>query len=205
VSQPHRKSEDRDSLSRRRAPILSRAKKVRGDGELVAHVDRGAEEHPDDDLVLDISAFLITASNQVPYGDQRYCVFYNERLSTDQSTRYVEDDNGAGEHINVNLRRVDLEVTKIVFCVSIYDAEDLGYTFDKIPEAHFWIEGPFVGGDGEMEEVYSDNLSKHFGKASAVVVGEIHRSGDDGWKYIRLGHVYPSLREIGDIYGVTFG
>jgi len=184
--------------------MLTRARKVRGDGELVAHVDRGAEAHVDDDLVLDISAFLITVDNKVPYNDQRYCVFYNERLSTDQSTRYVEDDNGAGEHINVSLKNVDREVAKIVFAVSIYDADDLGYTFNRIPEAHFWIEGPFVGGQGEMEEIFSDNLSKHYGEAAAVVVGEIHRSGD-GWKYIKLGHVYPSLLEIGAVYGVAFG
>lgn len=202
MSQPHRRSEERDGLIRRPPPRLSRDKKVRGEGELIAHIDRGSDANVDDDVVLDISAILIGADNRIPFGDDRYCVFYNARLSTDQSTRYV-DDGDAGEHINVNLRAVDQAVSKIVFTVSIYDADDLNYTFGSISEAHFWIEGPLVGGEGEKEEVFSDNLSKHFPDASALVVGELHRSGD-GWKYLRLGHTYPGLAEIGTLYGVTF-
>src|SRR5262245_12076266 len=82
--------DDPSSTTRRRPFSMARASKVRGEGELIAHVGRKPGTHADD-VQLDLTAFLVGAEDQVPQGDRLYCVFYNNHLSVDRSTRFLED------------------------------------------------------------------------------------------------------------------
>ena len=182
---------------------MARAPKIRGEGELIAHVGRKPGTHADD-VQLDLTAFLVGPEDQVPLGDRLYCVFYNNHLSVDRSTRFLEDVADGSEFIHIDLKDVDERVKKIIFAVSIYDADVLGHTFGTISDARFWVEGEFVSKPG-LAEIHSDNLSELFGGHAAVVIGEVYRSAK-GWEYRKLGtnHTYASLAEIGRAYGVRF-
>src|SRR6476646_9449473 len=74
---------------------------------------------------LDASA-LLCADGRVP-GDE-YLVFYNNLKSPEGSVEHTGDNltgegEGDDEQIKVDLAKVPAEVDKIVFPVSIYDAE----------------------------------------------------------------------------------
>jgi stress response protein SCP2 len=197
--------EDNDNpvTTRRRPFSVARAQRIRGEGELIAHVGRAEGTHSDD-LKLDLTAFLLGADDKVPFGDRAYCVFYNHHLSPDHSTRMVENEADGTEFVHVDLGKVDETVTKIVFAVTIYDADVLKHTFGTVTDARFWIEGEFANRT-KLDLVHSDDLSALFGPHTAVVIGEVYRSGKF-WDYRALGggHTYPGLIEIGRAYGVRF-
>ena len=195
--------DDPSATTRRRPFSVARNQKIRGEGDLIAHVGRKAGTHVDD-LKLDLSAFLLGSDDKVMYGDRTYCVFYNNHLSTDRSTRFLEDETDGSEFILAHLKDVEESVRKIVFAVSIYDADVLSHTFGLVTDARFWLEGEFANKPG-MSEIHSDNLSELFPDQSAVVIGEVYRSGKS-WDYRKLGagHTYADLAEIGSAYGVRF-
>src|SRR6476620_6448843 len=78
------------------------------------------------DFDLDASALLVDQSSKI-LSDQ-YFVFFNNLKSPDGSVEHTGDNltgegEGDDEMIKVNLAGVPAEVDKIVFAVSIYDAE----------------------------------------------------------------------------------
>jgi tellurium resistance protein TerD len=197
-------SDDPATSTRRRPFTASRGQKVRGEGDLIAHIGRASALTHADDLQLDVSAFLVGTDNMVVEGDRTYCVFYNNHLSADRSTRFLEDASDGSEFIRTHLRDVEEAVQKIVFGVSIYDAEILHHTFGSIADARFWIEGQFVNRTG-LSQIKSEDLSKLFPTSAAVIIGEVYRSGT-AWDYLPLGggHTYANLTEMGRAYGVRF-
>jgi len=204
VSQGLEDHDNPSATTRRRPFSIARTPKIRGEGELIAHVGRTPTTTHVDDLKLDLTAILLGGDDKVPFGDRAYCVFYNNHLSTDRSTRFLEDESDGTEFIQVHLKDVEEQVKKIVFAVTIYDADVLGHTFGKVTDARYWIDGEFVSRSG-MSHVHNDNLSELFPAQTAVVIGEVYRSGKV-WDYRPLGggHTYPSLVEIGRAYGVRF-
>jgi tellurium resistance protein TerD len=192
------------STTRRRPFSASRTQKIWNDGDLVAHVGRALGQTHTDDLKLDLTAFLVGADDKVVEGDRSYCVFYNNHLSPDHSTRFLENDADGSEFIKTHLNKVEEEVRKIVFGVTIYDADVLEHTFGTVSDASFWIEGEFTSRSG-LANIHSDNLSQMFPTHTAVVIGEVYRSGK-GWDYRTLGggHTYTDLVEMGRAYGVKF-
>jgi stress response protein SCP2 len=197
-------AEDHDNpvTTRRQRLTTTRGARIRGEGELIAHVDRAVAQHRDD-VKIDLTAILVGADDQVPFGDRSYCVFYNAHLSPDHSTRFVENLVDGTEFLRVTLPRVDEKVSKIVFVVSVYDAEVLGHTLGSAEQPRFWIEGDFASRTDAR--AFGEDLSALFPGERAVVVGEVYRSGHD-WDYRPLGggHTYPSLADACRAYGVVF-
>ena len=81
------------------------------------------------DYDLDASALLLDASGKV-LSDQHF-VFYNNLRSPDGSVEHTGDNltgegEGDDESVKVNLAAVPAEIEKIVFPVSIHDAENRG-------------------------------------------------------------------------------
>src|SRR6201747_349977 len=78
------------------------------------------------DFDLDASALLVNTTGKI-LSDQ-YFIFFNNLTSPDGSVEHTGDNltgegEGDDEMIKVNLATVPAEVDKIVFAVSIYDAE----------------------------------------------------------------------------------
>ena len=88
------------------------------------------------DYDLDASALLLDASGKVL--SDRHFVFYNNLTSPDGSVEHTGDNltgegEGDDETVKVNLAAVPAEVDKILFPVSIHDAESRGHR--RTPEA----------------------------------------------------------------------
>ena len=90
------------------------------------------------DFDLDASAILTNADGKVT-SDQGF-VFFNNLKSPDGSVEHTGDNitgegEGDDEQIKVNLAGVPADVTKIVFPVSIYDAESRQQSFGQVRNA----------------------------------------------------------------------
>src|ERR1044072_2831209 len=91
------------------------------------------------DFDLDASAIAVNPQGKV-YSDGHF-VFFNNKQTPDQTIVHTGDNRtgeGAGddEAINVNLAGLPADVDKIVFPVSIYDAEN--------PQVKVYSDGHFV-------------------------------------------------------------
>lgn len=155
------------------------------------------------DFDLDASALMLNSSGKI-VSDQHF-VFFNNLKSPDGSVEHTGDNltgegEGDDEQIKVNLASVPADVDKIVFPVSIYDAEGRGQSFGQVRNAFIRI----VNQDGNAEIARYD-LSEDASTETAMVFGEVYRSGSE-WKFRAVGQGYTTgLRGIAQDFGVNVG
>ena len=153
------------------------------------------------DFDLDASAILTSETGKV-VSDKGF-VFYNNLKSDDGSVEHTGDNttgegDGDDEVIKVNLAAVPAGVQKIVFPVSIYDAENRGQSFGQVRDAYIRIVNQAGG-----QEIARYDLSEDASTETAMVFGELYRNGAE-WKFRAIGQGYASgLRGIAQDFGVN--
>jgi tellurium resistance protein TerD len=150
---------------------------------------------------LDASAIGCRADGKV--ASDQYFVFFNNLKSPDGSIEHTGDNitgegDGDDEQIKVNLTAVPAELDKIVFPVSIYDAESRGQSFGQVRNAYIRIVDQHGGA-----ELARYDLSEDASTETAMVFGELYRNGAE-WKFRAVGQGYSSgLAGIARDYGVN--
>ncbi|MBC2874283.1 TerD family protein [Streptomyces sp. TYQ1024] len=150
---------------------------------------------------LDASALLCGGSGKV-LSDGHF-VFFNNLTSPDGSVRHAGDAGGAGpagdaQRIHVDLGRVPADVMKIVFPVSLYEAESRGQDFRQVRGAHIRVTDQEGGAELARYELAAGDA----GDETAMVFGELYRHGAE-WKFRAVGQGYASgLAGIAADYGV---
>ncbi len=153
------------------------------------------------DYDLDASALLCGASGKV--ASDRHFVFYNNLTSPDGSVEHTGDNltgegDGDDEVIKVNLAAVPADIAKIVFPVSIHDAEARGQSFGQVRNAFIRVVNQADG-----RELARYDLSEDAATETAMVFGELYRHGGE-WKFRAIGQGYASgLRGIAQDFGVN--
>ncbi|PJE94382.1 chemical-damaging agent resistance protein C [Streptomyces carminius] len=153
------------------------------------------------DFDLDASALLTNAEGKVS-SDQNF-VFFNNLKSPDGSVEHTGDNltgegEGDDEAIKVNLAGVPADVTKIVFPVSIYEAEARQQSFGQVRNAYIRVVNQADG-----NELARYDLSEDASTETAMVFGELYRHGAE-WKFRAIGQGYASgLRGIAQDFGVN--
>ncbi|AUH41410.1 TerD family protein [Streptomyces sp. CMB-StM0423] len=153
------------------------------------------------DFDLDASAIAVNAEGRV-FSDQHF-IFFNNRQSPDQTIVHTGDNvtgEGAGddEQIKVDLAGLPAEIDKIVFPVSIYDAETRSQNFGQVRNAFIRV----VNQAGEAEIARYD-LTEDAATETAMVFGELYRNGAE-WKFRAVGQGYASgLSGIAQDFGVS--
>ena len=117
---------------------------------------------------LDASALLCQSGRVL--GDEWF-VFYNNLKSPDGSVEHTGDNltgegEGDDEQIKVNLAGVPADVEKIVFPVSIYDAENRSQNFGQVRNAYIRIVNQAGGA-----EIARYDLSEDAATETAMVFG----------------------------------
>ena len=108
------------------------------------------------------------------------------------------EGEGDDEQIKVNLAGVPAEVAKIVFPVSIYDAESRQQSFGQVRNAFIRVVNAENG-----TELARYDLSEDASSETAMVFGEIYRNAGE-WKFRAIGQGYASgLAGIVRDYGVN--
>ncbi|UGQ14078.1 TerD family protein [Yinghuangia sp. ASG 101] len=150
---------------------------------------------------LDASALLCGAAGKV-LGDD-YFVFYNNLKSPEGSVEHTGDNltgegEGDDEVLLVDLTLVPHNVEKIVFPVSIYDAETRGQTFGQVRNAYIRIANQADGNELARYDLTEDASSE-----TAMIFGELYRYQGE-WKFRAVGQGYASgLRGIALDFGVS--
>ncbi len=150
---------------------------------------------------LDASALLTGANGRV-LSDEHF-VFFNNLKSPDGSVEHTGDNltgegEGDDETLNVELALVPAEVQKIVFTVSIYEAEQRGQAFGQVTNAYIRVVNRADG-----VELARYDLSEDASTETAMIFGEVYRR-DAEWKFRAVGQGYASgLRGIAIDFGVN--
>jgi tellurium resistance protein TerD len=153
------------------------------------------------DFDLDASAILLNAAGKVL--SDKHFVFFNNLTSPDGSVEHTGDNltgkgDGDDEAIKVNLAAVPVEVDRIVFPVSIYDADTRRQSFGQVTNAFIRV----VNAAGEREIARYD-LTEDASTETAMLFGELYRNGPD-WKFRAVGQGYASgLAGIARDFGVN--
>ncbi|UGY91176.1 TerD family protein [Streptomyces gobiensis] len=154
------------------------------------------------DFDLDASALLTNAQGKVA-SDQDF-VFFNNLKSPDGSVEHQGDElvGGTGttddEVIKVNLATVPPQIQKVVFPVSIYDAETRQQSFGQVRNAYIRVVNQADG-----SELARYDLTEDASTETAMVFGELYRHGAE-WKFRAVGQGYASgLRGIAQDFGVN--
>ncbi|MFB4299583.1 TerD family protein [Actinomadura sp. NTSP31] len=155
------------------------------------------------DFDLDASALMLAATGKV-MSDQHF-VFFNNLKSPDGSVEHTGDNltgegEGDDESINVDLTGVPPECDRIVFPVSIYDADNRQQNFGQVRNAFIRIVNRADGG-----ELARFDLTEDASTETAMVFGELYRHGAE-WKFRAVGQGYASgLAGIALDFGVNVG
>ena len=153
------------------------------------------------DFDLDASAIVLDSSGKVL--SDKHFVFFNNTATPDQTVVHTGDNvtgqgDGDDEQIKVNLAGLPPEADKIVFPVSIYDAENRSQNFGQVRNAFIRV----LNQAGEAEIARYD-LSEDAATETAMLFGEIYRNGAE-WKFRATGQGYASgLSGIARDFGVN--
>jgi len=152
---------------------------------------------------FDLDASALLCSNGRVLGDE-YFVFYNNLKSPDGSVEHMGDELVGGtdaeddEVVKVNLTQVPPQVDKIVFPVSIYEAEPRGQNFGQVRNAYIRVLNQADGA-----ELARYDLSEDASNETAMIFGELYRYNGE-WKFRAVGQGYASgLRGIALDFGVN--
>ncbi len=150
---------------------------------------------------LDGSAYLLNSSGKVR-SDADF-IFYNNNKSADGSIVHTGDNrSGAGdgddESINLDLDRIPADVDKIVFAVTIHDADNRKQNFGQVSKAYMRC----INADGQKEIARFD-LSEDGSVETAMIFGEVYRSGAE-WKFRAVGQGFKGgLGPLAKSFGVN--
>jgi tellurium resistance protein TerD len=143
---------------------------------------------------VDISAFMLDSTHKIV--SDEWFVFYGQTNSPDNSLKLncngTADDNKC---ISANLTKVSNEVSRIVFVLTIYDAETEGLNFSMIDNAYIRILNDGI-------EIIRFILNDYYDTVTSMMLGELYRHNGK-WKFNAIGDgVKKDLAGLCEMYGV---
>lgn len=145
---------------------------------------------------VDVSAFLLTADGRVP-GDSWF-VFYGQKTSPDQSCRLLTEHSHPSDRqtILIDLTKINANVKKIVFVLTINDAFAKRLHFGMIRDAYIRILL------SDQTEIVSFKITDYYTNIISMMIGEIYQHNGT-WKFNAVGNgVAKDLAGLCSLYGV---
>jgi tellurium resistance protein TerD len=152
------------------------------------------------DFDLDASAFMVKEDGKVR-SDADF-IFYNQLRSSCGSVEHTGDNKtgsgeGDDESLVILLDKVPADIQRIVFTVTIHDAEARRQNFGQVSNAFIRL----VNKDSNNEVARFD-LSEDASVETAMVFGEIYKHGSE-WKFKAVGQGYAGgLGALARQYGI---
>ncbi len=150
---------------------------------------------------LDASAFLVKADGKVR-SDGDFC-FFNNKVVADGAVQHMGDNTtgvgeGDDEVVKVELAKIPADIEKVVFTVTIYDADTRRQNFGQVSHAYIRILNEDNG-----QEIARYDLSEDASVETAMIFGEIYRHGGE-WKFKAVGQGFAGgLGPLASSYGVN--
>lgn len=152
---------------------------------------------------LDASVFM-TGENGKVLNDASF-IFYNNKTSADGSVEHLGDNRsgqgeGDDEQVNVKLTSLVSDVTKLVFAVTIHDAEARKQSFGQVSNAYIRVLNKADG-----KEIARYDLSEDASTETAMIFGELYRHNAE-FKFKAIGQGFAGgLKPLAEAYGVSIG
>jgi tellurium resistance protein TerD len=138
----------------------------------------------DEDFDLDASALALGADDRILSRD--YFVFFNNLASprgeiVHRGDNLTGEGDGDDEQIEVNLDKLSQTVVRIVFAVTIHNADYRHQSFGGVRNAFIRVVDAAAG-----QELARHNLSTDAAAETAMLFGELFRA-NGGWRFRALG------------------
>jgi stress response protein SCP2 len=136
------------------------------------------------DFDLDVVVFMLGENNKVI--SSSHVVYFNNLTSPDGAVVHQGDNRtglgeGDDETILVQLSKVSPEVQRIVFTVSIYEANARRQNFGQVNNAYIRVVNEANG-----QEICRYDLTEDYSTSISVKVGEVYRHNGE-WKFYAKG------------------
>ena len=182
---------------------VSLSKEAPGLSEIV--VGLGWDPRVTDGTEFDLDASIfITGENGKVLSDASF-VFYNNKKSADGSIEHLGDNrsgqgDGDDEQVNVKLTGLAADVKKLVFAVTIHDAEARKQSFGQVSNAYIRVVNKADG-----KEIARYDLSEDASTETAMIFGELYRHNDE-FKFKAIGQGFAGgLKPLAEAHGVSIG
>lgn len=144
---------------------------------------------------VDVSAFLLNANGRV-LGDSWF-VFYGQEQSPDNSTVFSVDSGADREMISIDLQKLNAEVHKIVFVLTINEALEKHLNFSMLKDAYIRIID-----QASNQELAGFQMDEYYSNVTSMMIGEIYKH-NHVWKFHAVGNgVAKDLAGLCELYGV---
>lgn len=150
---------------------------------------------------IDASVFLLNASGKVR-SDADF-IFYNNLKSSDGSIEHTGDNRtgegeGDDESVKVNLETVPADLDKLVFGVTIHEADARRQNFGMVAGAFIRVLNA-----ADNAEIARYDLSEDSSTEAAMIFGELYRNGAE-WKFRAVGQGFAGgLGPMAASFGVS--
>lgn len=150
---------------------------------------------------LDASVFMVGEDGKV-LSDANF-IFFNNKLSPCASVEHQGDNrtgegDGDDEQVKIHLAKVPAEVKKLVFSVTIYDAEGRKQNFGMVSNSFMRVYNHDTGA-----EIARFDLSEDASTETAMIFGELYRNGAE-WKFKAVGQGFAGgLSALAAQHGVN--
>ena len=148
------------------------------------------------DYDLDIAAFLLDANNK--FNTVSNVIFFNNKVG--QGISLAGDNRtgaGAGddETINIELDKIDSNIAKIVFVVTIHEAMAKRQTFGMINNSYVRL----VDLDQNGKELCRFNLKENGSTVTSVIFSELYKQNGE-WQFKAIGE--GKIADLNGILGI---
>lgn len=189
------------SINLSKGQKINLSKEGKGLKELLVGLGWKVNSRGGEDFDLDAAAFLLLPTGKVD--TEQDFVFY-KNLEHKSGAVIHSGDNVVGgtgadddEQISVYVDKIPDRVDKIVFTVTIYDADARRQNFGRVESAYIRIVDKVSG-----EEICRFDLGEDFSIETAMVVGEMYRHSGT-WKFNAIGQGYAGgLAALCNTYGI---
>ena len=145
------------------------------------------------DFDLDIAAFLLDSNNK--FNTVSNVIFFNNpngqgiTLGGDNRTGAGDGDD---ERITIDLSQIRSDIAKIVFVITIHEAQVKRQTFGMVENSYIRL----LDAKNNEKEVCRFNLKENGSTATSVIFAELNRKGSE-WQFKAIGE-----GKIADLNGV---
>lgn len=155
------------------------------------------------DFDLDASALVLGENGKV-LSDNHF-VFYNNTADPSTAVNHTGDNKtgegeGDDERIAVDVSKMPAEANKVVFVVTIHEAESRKQNFGQVSNAFIRAVN-----SADNNEIARYDLSEDASIETAMIFGECYRHGEE-WKFKAVGQGYSGgLAGVARDFGVNVG
>jgi len=147
---------------------------------------------------VDISAFLLGADGKIfdvqePNAGENSFLFYNQKSLLNGAVVHSGDcrtggkeDRGDDEAIIVNFSKLPASIQKVVFVVTIHDAQAKGQNFGQIPNSWVNLYNEEVYQNDPTKKLAFFELSEEFSVEDCMIPVEFEKQ-NDGWVFNAIG------------------